>query len=146
MSKTAITLTVIGVGLFLLAWYFGFLDFISIKGGSCNSGGGNFVYGKCIPSGSTTRTQTPVNGGSDNNNNTIIIVEPVPNPQPQPKPQPSPSVCDKELAEAQTQFSQSKKVCIELAVSMKCPKDNNIRTTNPCVANILEGKGWTKVS
>ena len=144
MSKTAITLTVIGVVLLLLlAWHFGFLNFININGGSCSDGTGNFVYGKCTTTTPDTKAQTPAYDGSDNNN-TIIIVESAPNPQPQPQP-PS-SVCDKELADAQKEFANSKKFCIELAVSMRCPKDNKIRTTNPCVASILEGKGWTKVT
>lgn len=168
MNRTAIIFSIIIVLLIGLAWYFGFLDFIKIKGGSCAvnnvPSSGNFVYGKCTNTRLSNREISPINciNGCDqnkigydcegflnancSNNQTVIIVD---NNQPVPIPLPNPNlspICDKELSDAQKQFSASKKVCIELAVAMRCPKDNQIRTTNPCVANILEGKGWTKVT
>lgn len=108
-----------GIGIFILLWYFGFLDFIGIKGAECShnpgTGGapnfmGNYKYGKC-----------------ERIENKVITTK----------------TCAEEYQEAEASWANSKQTCILTSEQIICPRDSNYSAdVNPCVGKILKEKGW----
>lgn len=55
----------------------------------------------------------------------------------------APLSCQQQYEAAQAEWAKSGQSCILTAVELVCPTDNNFKiTTNPCVGELLEKKGW----
>lgn len=111
-----------GIAIFAILWYFGFLDFIGIKGAGCsrpNTGGAawmsaenyRYKYGRC--------EREKINTGVFS------------------------KTCAEEQQEAEGQWANTKQACILTIETVMCPRENNFEAqVNPCVGKILKEKGW----